>query len=104
MRSPNPALFIVIASAWWLMSARPASAEQLTADGREKRDLVFVDANTLVYVEQAGERQLAMMRLDLKTNASEPLHPDMRNNEFEPCFSADGQHYAFLQNVGNLNL
>lgn len=87
-----------------ITGAKRASCEKLTHNGREKRDLVFLDASTLVYVEQVGPRQLAIMKLDLESGASERLHPDMRNNEFEPCFSPNGKHYAFLQNIGNLNL
>jgi len=87
-----------------LMLAGSGAAEKLTRNGREKRDLVFLDAKTLVFVEQVGPRQLAIMKLNLETGVSKPLHPDMRNNEFEPCFAPDRKHYAFLQNVGNLNL
>jgi len=87
-----------------LMLATPGSSEKLTHNGRGKRDLVFLDAKTLVFVEQVGPRQLAIMKLNIDTGVSKRLHPDMRNNEFEPCFAPDGKHYAFLQNVGNLNL
>ena len=87
-----------------LTLATPGFSEKLTDNGRGKRDLVFLDAKTLVFVEQVSPRQLAIMTLNIETGASKPLHPDMRNNEFEPCFAPDRKHYAFVQNVGNLNL
>lgn len=77
---------------------------RLTQSGTQKRDLVFRDEETLVYSEQIGPRQLALMQLSLTTGEVTRLHPDFDNNEFEPAFSSDGVHYAFLQNVGNLNL
>lgn len=79
-------------------------AENLTQTGRQKRDLVFTDAETLTFVEQITARQLAILELKIGTGKTTRLHPDLTNNEFEPCFALDGKHYAFLQNVGNLNL
>ncbi len=89
-----------------LMMVREVSADEipLTDSGTEKRDLVFVDENTLVYCEQIEPNQLALMQLDLTNGAATRLHPDFDDNEFEPAFSRDGERYAFLQNIGNLNL
>ncbi len=81
-----------------------ADEVRLTHNGTEKRDVVFVDENTLVFCEQIGPRQLALMQLDLTEGTLSRLHPDFDNNEFESAFSPNGEHYAFLQNTGNLNL
>ena len=76
----------------------------LTHTGTEKRDLVCRDAETLVFCEQVNPRQLALMQVSLKDETVSRVHPDFRTNEFEPTYSPDGKTYAFLQNMGNLNL
>ncbi|QDU36351.1 translocation protein TolB [Maioricimonas rarisocia] len=85
-----------------LVASEPA--RHLTSTGTEKRDLRFFDDDTLVYCEQVGPRQLALVKLTLSTGASERLHPDATTNEFEPAFSPDRDYEAFVQNLGNLNL
>lgn len=99
---------LILACGWSLtaMQVTPATGQdrRLTNTGTEKRDLRFRDENTLVYTEQIGPRQLALMSLNLETGATKRLHPDFTNNEFEVAFASSGEHYAFIQNMGNLNL
>lgn len=105
MRTMPPACL----SAFLVLTATATAAgdepQLLTDTGTLKQDLVFVDGGeALVFVELIAEDQLALTRLNMSDNSVERLHPDFTNNEFEPAFSPDGTHYAFLQNVGNLNL
>lgn len=85
-------------------SAAESAGTLLTRTGTEKRDVVCPDADTVIYCEQANPRQLALMQVSLKDGTVSRVHPDFRTNEFEPAYSPDGKKYAFLQNLGNLNL
>ena len=96
-------VLLLVALCVSVIAAEPTGT-LLTHTGTEKRDLVCPDADTVVYCEQINPYQLGLMQLSLKDGAITRLHPDFRTNEFEPAFSADGKTYAFLQNMGNLNL
>jgi len=74
-----------------------AAERQLTDDHRYKRDPVFLDANTLIYVVQARPEQLQLVRRDLKSGKQRPVHKDETRSELEPAVSPDGRFLAFLQ-------
>jgi len=70
---------------------------QLTGDHRYKRDPVFLNASTLIYVVQARPEQLRLLRLDLPSGKTRPVHKDETRSELEPAVSPDGRFLAFLQ-------
>ena len=74
-----------------------AADRQLTDDHRYKRDPVFLDANTLIYVVQARPEQLQLVQRDLKSGKQRPVHKDETRSELEPAVSPDGRFLAFLQ-------
>ena len=99
--------YLLAAVCFSSLAARVPAAEplRLTHDGHLKRDPVLIDqGRQLVYTVQANEDRLALMRLDLATGTSEPLHADAGKSEFEPAFSRDGRYCAFVQSRGNLSL
>lgn len=104
MRRPLVAAVLITASLVQILSAGEPAHEVLTHSGNSKSELNFRDADHLVYVEETGPRQWAIMQLTLSTGTVERLHPDFKYNQFGPAFSPDGKHFAYLKNVGNLNL
>jgi TolB protein len=78
--------------------------EQVSDAGAPKSCLTFRDADNLVYVEETGPRQLALLELTLSTGEIARLHPDFVNNQFGPAYSPAGTHFAYIKNIGNLNL
>jgi len=91
--SPVSLFLLILATATTL----PAADRQLTNDHRYKRDPVFLDANTLIYVVQARPEQLQLVRRDLKSGKQRPVHKDETRSELEPAVSPDGRFLAFLQ-------
>lgn len=83
-----------------------APPQQLTNDGRLKRDPVFSkpDGSELIYVLLERPNQLRLMKLSLKDGSVSAVHPDETRSEFEPAVSRDGRYLAFVQNRGNLSL
>jgi TolB protein len=79
------------------ITAASAAERQLTDDHRYKRDPVFLDAHTLIYVVQARPEQLQLLRLDLPGGKQRPVHKDETRSELEPAVSRDGRFLAFLQ-------
>lgn len=78
---------------------------RLTHDGRLKMDPVFIrGGEELVFTVLESESQTSLMRLKLADGGVSRLRPDASTSEFEPAFSADGRHCAFVQSRGNLNL
>lgn len=86
-------------------SSKATESRRLTEDGRLKTDAVFVRGGAdVVYTVQETATQLSLMRLRLADGSVERVHPQAEKSEMEPGFSADGQYYAFVRNVGNLNV
>ena len=78
---------------------------RLTEDGRLKRDPVFQpDGEHLVYGVDVSTDLIKLLRLNLETKESVPLHSDAPRSELEPSFSANGRYHAYSQNTGNLSL
>ncbi len=86
--------------------ALAAPPQQLTTDGRLKRDPVISkpDGSELIYVLLEKPNQLRLMKLSLKDGSVSTVHPDETRSEFEPAVSRDGRFLAFVQNRGNLSL
>jgi Tol biopolymer transport system component len=74
-----------------------AADRVLTDDHRFKRDPVFLDARTLVYVVQARPEQLQLVKRNLVDGTEQPIHKDETRSELEPAFSRDGRFVAYLQ-------
>lgn len=83
-----------------------AEPERLTHDGRVKRNPVFLgsDQGELLYAVLERPAQLRLMKLNLQTKQSSPIHPDERRSEFDPDVSTDGRWLSFVQSRGNLSL
>ena len=79
------------------LQAAVAADVVLTSDHRFKRDAVFLDKTTVVYVVLERPEQLRMMRMNLADRSQVPLHRDETRSELEPAFSADGRYYVHLQ-------
>ena len=78
---------------------------RLTDDGRLKRDPVFQpDGEHLVYGVDVSTDLIKLLRLNLETNESAPLHSDAPRSELEPSFSLNGRYHAYSQNIGNLSV
>ena len=93
-----PALFAQVEDAPRLKEVR------LTEDGRLKRDPVFQpDGEHLVYGVDVSTDLIKLLRLNLETNESAPLHSDAPRSELEPSFSPNGRYHAYSQNTGNLS-
>ena len=96
-------LVLLVATATRVESAEPVA---LTTDGRVKRAPVLVgpDYSELLYVVLERPVQLRIMKLNLLTKESAPLHPDETRSEFDPALTADGRWLSFVQSRGNLSL
>jgi Tol biopolymer transport system component len=84
-----------------------AEPQQLTHDGRYKKDLVFIDGGqSLVYSVAENPSLMRLVRLRLGDGVVEPLHSQAATSEFEAAFSPDGRYCAFVQlrNVTNVQL
>ncbi len=87
------------------MNSSNREPQRLTRDGRLKSDPVFVrGGEELVYTVQESATQLSLMRLRLADGTVERFHPAAEQSEMEAAFAPDGQYYAFVRNVGNLNV
>jgi TolB protein len=90
----------------WLLFACGSitfAEEQLTVDGRLKRDATFVDGGkSIVFGVDESDTLVRLMRLNLKTKKQEPLHPESPKTEYEPSFSADGRFESFTLCKANL--
>lgn len=96
---------LIVIWACWGATSTSAGELQLTHDGRQKQDPVFLgDGETLVYTVLETPVQMSLMRLRLSGGKPERLHPSASTNEFEPAFSADNRYAAFVQSRSNLNL
>lgn len=89
----------VVAGIATLLGVSPlvAGERALTTDHRFKRDPVFLNRETLVFVVLERPEQLRLMRLKLADLTQVPLHKDETRSELEPAFSPDGRFYAHLQ-------
>lgn len=93
-------LFLACTSS--LLAAEPL---QLTRDGRAKQDPVFApEGEAIDFAVYETQIQMSLMRLTLADGKQSRLHPQANTNEFEPGYSRQGTHIAFVQSRGNLNL
>lgn len=78
---------------------------RLTTDGRLKFSPTFEpDGKSVVYAELEKPTLLRLMRLDLATNKTSPLHPAAAVSEFEPSWSRRSPVYAFVRLKGALSV
>ena len=95
-------LIIIVCCCWSAGSAVAAEPQQLTQDGRLKRDPVFIDGGKqIVYSVQHDSPQLVLRRLNLGDGRNERLHPNSALPEFRPSYSSDQKAISFLQMTGN---
>jgi Tol biopolymer transport system component len=87
----------------WLPGITAADElQQLTHDGRLKRDPIFIDGGEqIVYAAQHDSPQLVLRRLNLSDGRSERFHPESALPEFRACYSTDQAAHSFLQMTGN---
>lgn len=92
----------LLACSWLAGIALAGEGQQVTSDGRIKRDPVFIDAGKqIVYAAQHDSPQLVLRRLNLRDGSNERLRADSALPEFRPSYSADQQALSFLQMTGN---
>src|SRR5688572_6645568 len=85
-----------------ILAAEPV---RLTTDGLTKFTATFCnEGKEIVYVDYVQGATYRLQRLDVATGKVELLHPKASTSEFEPTFSADGRHYAYLRLRGLLNI
>ena len=87
-----------------LLIAGSLSAQtQLTKDGTNKRDLVFIDSGkTLVYGMDENTDLIRLWQLDLETLDSKPYYESVNRHHVEAAFSKDGRYVAYTECTGNL--
>ena len=91
---------LLIVGITFLIPSRVRAEEsiRLTQDSLFKRDPTFVDqGKAIVFVLLERPEQLRLMKLDLASGKSSPLHQDENRSELEPRFSRDGRYYAYIQ-------
>ncbi len=105
-RRTLPALLLLSLLVALATRADASEPVALTTDGRVKRSPVLVgpDYSELLYVVLERPVQLRIMKLNLQTQESAPLHPDETRSEFDPALTADGRWLSFVQSRGNLSL
>lgn len=82
-----------------------ADETQLTFDGNNKRDPVFINnGETLVYCWDETEDHVRAVRVEMNDLEAEaiPLFGEERSHQTEIAFSSDGRYTAFSQCTGNL--
>tara|TARA_B100000700_G_scaffold45288_1_gene47357 strand:+ start:398 stop:1264 length:867 start_codon:yes stop_codon:yes gene_type:complete len=78
---------------------------RLTTDGRMKFTPVFVDGGeSLTYVDFENPKVFRLKSLDWKTKKETVIHEAAPAPEFDPAYSADGNHFAFLRATGGLQV
>ena len=82
-----------------------AEPTRLTGDGRLKFSPTFEpDGKAIVYVELEKPTLLRLMRLELATKKTSPLHAAPTASEFEPSWSRESPVYAFAKLKGVLSI
>jgi WD40 repeat protein len=82
-----------------------AEPTRLTEDGRLKFSPTFEsDGKSIVYVELEKPTLLRLMRLELATKKTTPLHAKAATSEFEPAWSRGSPVYAFARLKGPLSV
>ncbi len=78
---------------------------RLTHDGRAKQDPVFAQQGEVVdFAVYESQIQISLVRLQLSNGDQTRINPQANSSEFEPAYSRNGSHMAFVQSRGNLNL
>lgn len=90
---------------FFAVAASASDVVQITDDGRLKRDPVFIQGgDVLVYGVDEGTDKIRLMRMEMETGETQPLHTTAPRSELEPAFSPDGRYYALNHNTGNLSM
>ena len=85
------------------LTCRANPPRQLTTDGREKRDPVFIEeGREIVFTVLEKPTQWSLIRLRVADLSMRRMHPDIAVSEYDASFSRDGRYYAYLHNDGNL--
>jgi len=103
----SAAAVVAVATFAALLSAVAGAAEptRLTQDGRLKFSPTFsADGESIVYAELETPALYRLQRLRLADGAIEPVHENAPTSQFEPVYSADGRHFAFLHTRGTLSV
>src|SRR5882724_10582171 len=90
-------MFFVLAS-MAISGLRAGEPLRLTQDGSLKFSPVFAGTEEeIVYVRLQKPELFRLMRLKLVDGATEGVNPETARSEFEPTFSSDGRHFAFMR-------
>ncbi|MEO1995826.1 MAG: hypothetical protein ABGZ17_11190, partial [Planctomycetaceae bacterium] len=77
---------------------------RLTSDGRIKFTPVFLDRDSLAYVDFEKPELTVIKRLKLTDNSTSQLHPKANTQELEPAFFSGGDRCVFLRARGTLSV
>jgi len=97
-------LLVACGLAGWLITGPVVAGPpvQLTRDGRNKRDPIYIDGGRrVVYTVQSDVPRLVLMSLDAKTRKTRRFAPKASLPELKAVFSRDGQASAWLRMTGN---
>lgn len=85
-------------------SACGADPQQLTDDGANKRDPIFVEeGKSLIYCYDETPDFVRMMKMNMETLEIVEMFEDAGNHHhYEPAFSADGRYTCYTECTGNL--
>ena len=98
---PSPLSFLFFVVCFNLTAAE----KQLTFDGSNKRDPVFLgNGESLVYCYDERDDYVRAVKLDMEDLKAEPtpLFGEERSHQTEIAFSPDGRYTSFSQCTGNL--
>lgn len=95
-------VLVMVGSFSLAMAGEP---RRLTHDGRAKQDPVFAPQGEAVdFAVYESQIQISLIRLQLSNGEQTRINPKANSSEFEPAYSRNGSHMAFVQSRGNLNL
>ena len=96
-------MLLLVAGSFYLLGA--AEPRRLTHDGRAKQDPVFASQGEAIdFAVYESQIQISLVRLQLANGEQTRINPKANTSEFEPAYSRNGTHMAFVQSRGNLNL
>ena len=95
----------MLLAVWSSTQSLPAGEpRRLTNDGRIKFTPVFLDADTLAYVDFEKPELTVIKRIKLSDGVVTPLHAKADTQELEPAFFAGGNRCVYLRARGTLSV
>ena len=104
--TPPAVVFAAMLLAVWsgTKSVVAGEPQRLTSDGRIKFTPVFLDADSVAYVDFEKPELTVIKRLKLSDGVVTPLHAKADTQELEPAFFSGGDRCVFLRARGTLSV